>query len=149
MIIFVRNRLGVTFTEIVIAFFILGFAIVPLHRVFSQGLDTVREMRDYMIVMHIAEAQVHKYINIISNLTSGDTLDLQKEDISGEVQAELSDGLESLNGLKVSATVKLSTATGGKGAYDIIIEGVWGSHGKFNLMTVAPIRDFINSAEEL
>ena len=144
-----RQRSAVTFTEFVIAFFLLGMAIVPLHLMFSRGLDTFQEMRDYLVVMNAAEAQIHKYINIISNLAPGETINLHQEDISGEVVSQLSDSLSTLSGLKVLATVRLSTYTDGAGAYDIIMEAIWGSHGKFQLFTVVPVRDHLNAAETL
>lgn len=116
-----------TLLEILVSVAILGMAIIPISSLFSQGLSMLREMRDRTIIINIAEQQIHRYIQDLSQLGPGDSpISFTDLDITDDIVDEYSDRLQYIRNLKIEATVQPS-ALCVSGGYEIIIKSIWKS----------------------
>ncbi len=135
-----------TLLEILVSVAILGMAIIPISSLFSQGLSMLREMRDRTIIINIAEQQIHRYIQDLSQLESGDSpINFTDRDITDDIVDEYSDRLQYIRNLKIEATVQPASLCVSGGS-EIIIKSSWKSGKRtveFSLFNIKAREDML------
>ena len=132
---------GFTLVEIIVALFIFGVALLPLQFLFSEGIDANKAIKEYSTAMNLAESQLHKYINLINNLSPGSSISLAKQDDTTEVASDFPDQLKYLSNLKVLSTVRKLSTTIASSAYEVAVEIEWSKKEKFRLHTIVAQRE--------
>ncbi|MBF0545751.1 MAG: prepilin-type N-terminal cleavage/methylation domain-containing protein [Candidatus Riflebacteria bacterium] len=136
-----KIRYGFSLLEIILALFIFGVAILPLQFLFSEGIDANKAIKEYSTAINLAESQLHKYVNVINNLSKTSTISISKQDDTAEIVSGFADKLKFLNGLKVSSTVQAVPPTLASSAYEITIEVEWNKKERYHLNTIVVQRE--------
>ncbi len=130
--------------EIILAMAILAMAAVIFLPVFTQGMGFTKEIRDYSVLVGLAEQLTHGYMVRINNLAPTDPpINFFEDNVTNAVKAAMKNPvLDGLPDFKVLSTVRPSLLCE-KGGYEIIIRMTWESGGKpkeFSLFTVKAVR---------
>lgn len=130
--------------EVVLALAILAMAALIFLPVFSQGMEFTKEIRDYSVLVGMAEQLTHGYIVRINNLAPTDPpINFFEDNVTASVKAAMKNPvLDGLPDFKVLSTVRPSLLCE-KGGYEIIIKMTWESGGRpkeFSLLTVKAVR---------
>jgi type II secretory pathway pseudopilin PulG len=138
-------RHGLSVVEIMLAMAILAMAAVIFIPVFTQGVGMTREIRDYSVLVGLAEQLLHEHITRITNLAPGaPPINFFEDDITAAVKsAAQNEVLNSLPRAKILATVR-PAAVCQSGGYEITIKMTWESGGRpkeFSLTTIKAVRN--------
>ncbi len=139
-----KARIGITLIEMILAFAIMAMAAAAFFPAFNQGVAFTKEIRDYSILVNLAEMLVHDYSTQISKTTKASPLSIFEEDITQKVLDRCKNPvLDGMKKFRVSTTVRPSLLCE-NGGYEIIIKFDWetGGRGKtFSLATAKAAPD--------
>ncbi len=139
-----KRTSGFSLTETVIAIAIFSSAILAYFSMFSQHTGLAREIRDFSVLMPLAEGIVHNCIvKIHEGKKTRKFISYSEKNITEDVETNFPNPLYSgLKDFRVFGTVSNSTL-GVNGGYDISVRIEWTMDEKeksFSLFTFEPDR---------
>lgn len=138
-----RRRRGFSLIEVMLAVGLLAAAFVAFFPVFSQSLTFTKEIRDYSVLISLAEEIIHDYIVKIDQNAGGSPLSFLEEDITATVKTEYPNDLYAkFKDFQVLATVRPSVLCE-SGGYEIAAKINWTVEGKkktYSLFTLKAVK---------
>jgi prepilin-type N-terminal cleavage/methylation domain-containing protein len=137
------SKSGFTLLEIIIAVGIFAGIFIAFFPVLSQSMAFTREIRDYSVLISLAELVVHEYMVKADQNVSGGPISFLDEDITETVKTQFPNELYAkFPDFRVFGTLRPSVLCE-NGGYEIAVKVAWNSEGRkksFSLFTTKAIR---------
>lgn len=134
---------GFTLIEIVVSVGILAGIFIAFFPVLSQSMAFTREIRDYSVLISLAEEVVHEYMVKVDQNASGGAISFLEEDITQMVKTQFPNELYAkFPDFQVFGTLRPSVLCE-SGGYEIVVKVVWSAEGRkksYALFTTKAIR---------